>query len=133
MSFLTEHKDSCSPVKPCSNCQAVSFLRSKLGDLSFSEFIALLGEESGIPAIQIASPDTLLAELPEYRNLSERVRNCILNENLKTVEDLMRLTEAAALRMPNFGRVSLHELNGMLRSIGHRLGELPFQPRSIAS
>ncbi|MES2995031.1 MAG: DNA-directed RNA polymerase subunit alpha C-terminal domain-containing protein [Patescibacteria group bacterium] len=73
-----------------------------------------------------------LARSLEELNFSARTFNCLRNDNIKTVGDLVRQTEEGLLRMPNFGRHGLAEIKETLSSIGHCLGELPFEPRVVA-
>jgi DNA-directed RNA polymerase alpha subunit len=50
--------------------------------------------------------------------LSARARHCLRNDNIGTIDDLVQLSEAELLRIPNFGRKSLNEVKGHLRAIG---------------
>jgi DNA-directed RNA polymerase alpha subunit len=61
---------------------------------------------------------TLADELP----LSIRSANCLRNDNIVYVGDLVQRTEAAMLRTPNFGRKSLNEIKEVLATMKLRLG-----------
>jgi DNA-directed RNA polymerase subunit alpha len=57
--------------------------------------------------------------------LSVRSANCLRNENITCVGELVQKTEAELLRCPNFGRVSLNEIKEVLAEMGLRLGMNP--------
>ncbi|GAB4123843.1 MAG: DNA-directed RNA polymerase subunit alpha [Rhodothalassiaceae bacterium] len=61
--------------------------------------------------------------------LSVRSANCLKNDNIVYIGDLVQKTEAEMLRTPNFGRKSLNEIKEVLSQMGLRLGmELPGWP-----
>jgi len=61
--------------------------------------------------------------------LSVRSANCLKNDNIVYIGDLVQKTEAEMLRTPNFGRKSLNEIKEVLGHMGLRLGmELPDWP-----
>ncbi|MBM3597852.1 MAG: DNA-directed RNA polymerase subunit alpha [Alphaproteobacteria bacterium] len=71
------------------------------------------------------------AELPFNRNLlrkvdelelSVRSANCLKNDNIVYIGDLVQKTEAEMLRTPNFGRKSLNEIKEVLAQMGLHLG-----------
>lgn len=53
--------------------------------------------------------------------LSVRSANCLKNEEIVYVGDLVQKTEAELLRLPNFGRKSLNEIKSVLAGMGLRL------------
>lgn len=57
--------------------------------------------------------------------LSVRSRNCLANMNVRTLGDLIRLSENELLAFKNFGETSLHEIKQILTQKGLRLGMLP--------
>lgn len=59
--------------------------------------------------------------LTEYE-WSVRTSCCFRNEGMVTIRDLVRYTEKAILRVPNFGRKSLEEVKYFLVERGLRLG-----------
>lgn len=70
-------------------------------------------------------------ELPFNRNLlrkvdelelSVRSANCLKNDNIIYIGDLVQKTEADMLRTPNFGRKSLNEIKEVLGQMGLQLG-----------
>ena len=77
-------------------------------------------------------------ELPFNRNLlrkvdelelSVRSANCLKNDNIVYIGDLVQKTEAEMLRTPNFGRKSLNEIKEVLAQMGLHLGmEIPNWP-----
>ncbi|HEY8353083.1 MAG TPA: DNA-directed RNA polymerase subunit alpha, partial [Sphingomonadales bacterium] len=70
----------------------------------------------------------LLRKVDELE-LSVRSANCLKNDNIIYIGDLVRKTEAEMLRTPNFGRKSLNEIKEVLASMGLRLGmEVPGWP-----
>ncbi len=61
--------------------------------------------------------------------LSVRSANCLKNDNIVYIGDLVQKTEAEMLRTPNFGRKSLNEIKEVLAQMGLKLGmELPGWP-----
>ncbi len=61
--------------------------------------------------------------------LSVRSANCLKNENIVYIGDLVQKTEAEMLRTPNFGRKSLNEIKEVLSQMGLKLGmEVPGWP-----
>ena len=70
----------------------------------------------------------LLRKVDELE-LSVRSANCLKNDNIVYIGDLVQKTEAEMLRTPNFGRKSLNEIKEVLSTMGLRLGmELPAWP-----
>jgi DNA-directed RNA polymerase subunit alpha len=54
--------------------------------------------------------------------LSVRARNCLDSANLKTLADLVRLSEAEVMNLKNLGKTSLTEIKGKLAERGLSLG-----------
>ncbi|MBQ7284874.1 MAG: DNA-directed RNA polymerase subunit alpha [Alphaproteobacteria bacterium] len=70
-------------------------------------------------------------ELPFNRNLLKKVEelelsvrsaNCLKNDNIVYIGDLVQKTEAEMLRTPNFSRKSLNEIKEVLAKMGIHLG-----------
>ena len=55
--------------------------------------------------------------------LSVRARNCLKKMQIRTLGDLLKITEAELLSYKNFGETSLVEIRTMLASKGLRLGQ----------
>jgi DNA-directed RNA polymerase subunit alpha len=78
------------------------------------------------------------SELPFNKNLlrkvdelelSVRSANCLKNDNIVYIGDLVQKTEPEMLRTPNFGRKSLNEIKEVLAQMGLHLGmEIPNWP-----
>jgi DNA-directed RNA polymerase subunit alpha len=70
----------------------------------------------------------LLRKVDELE-LSVRSANCLKNDNIVYIGDLIQKTEAEMLRTPNFGRKSLNEIKEVLAQMGLHLGmEVPNWP-----
>ncbi len=72
-----------------------------------------------------------IADLPFNKNLllrvdelelSVRSANCLKNDNITYIGELVQKTEAEMLRTPNFGRKSLNEIKELLETMGLHLG-----------
>ena len=63
----------------------------------------------------------LLKKVDELE-LSVRSANCLKNDNIVYIGDLIQKTEAEMLRTPNFGRKSLNEIKEVLTNMGLHLG-----------
>ena len=85
---------------------------------------------------QILEPEfnkNLLKKVDELE-LSVRSMNCLKNDNIIYIGDLVQKTEPEMLRTPNFGRKSLNEIKEVLNSMSLYLGmEIPnWPPENIA-
>ncbi|HMK90873.1 MAG TPA: DNA-directed RNA polymerase subunit alpha [Methylocystis sp.] len=77
---------------------------------------------------QLAFNPALLKKVEELE-LSVRSANCLKNDNIVYIGDLIQKTEAEMLRTPNFGRKSLNEIKEVLAQMGLHLGmEVPGWP-----
>ena len=63
----------------------------------------------------------LLKKVDELE-LSVRSANCLKNDNIVYIGDLIQKSEGEMLRTPNFGRKSLNEIKEVLASMGLHLG-----------
>ncbi len=83
-------------------------------------------EEPETRALEEAASDlpfnrNLLRKVDELE-LSVRSANCLKNDNIVYIGDLVQKTEAEMLRTPNFGRKSLNEIKEVLTQMGLYLG-----------
>ncbi|MEO1199173.1 MAG: DNA-directed RNA polymerase subunit alpha [Pseudomonadota bacterium] len=69
----------------------------------------------------LAFNPALLKKVDELE-LSVRSANCLKNDNIVYIGDLIQKTEAEMLRTPNFGRKSLNEIKEVLAQMGLHLG-----------
>jgi hypothetical protein len=96
-----------------------------------SSFVAF-GEHKGLftailsnklsPDIKATPFNPALLRKVEELGFSERPANCLNNENVTYVSDLVQRTEAEMLRIPNFGRRSLNEIKEALAQLKLCLG-----------
>ena len=98
-------------------------------------FAARILQDQLNPFINFAEPENevedVKEELPFNRNLLKKVEelelsvrsaNCLKNDNIVYIGDLVQKTEAEMLRTPNFGRKSLNEIKEVLAKMGIHLG-----------
>ena len=84
-------------------------------------------EESKVEKKEESKPELpfspyLLKKVYDLDELSVRATNCLKNDNIVYVGDLVQKTEAEMLKTPNFGRKSLNEIKEKLAKIGLRFG-----------
>ncbi|MCP4355057.1 MAG: DNA-directed RNA polymerase subunit alpha [Proteobacteria bacterium] len=101
---------------------AIAFAAKILQDqltvfINFEELIEEPEEEEEILDINPA----LLRRVDELE-LSVRSANCLKNDNIIYIGDLVQKSIHDMLKTPNFGRKSLNEINGVLESLGLRFG-----------
>lgn len=65
---------------------------------------------------------SVFAKKVDELELSVRSANCLKNDNIVYIGDLIQKTEAEMLRTPNFGRKSLNEIKEVLANMGLHLG-----------
>jgi len=70
---------------------------------------------------ELAFNPALLKKVDELE-LSVRSANCLKNDNIVYIGDLIQKTEGEMLRTPNFGRKSLNEIKEVLATMGLHLG-----------
>ena len=78
-------------------------------------------EKSQEAVPELAFNPALLKKVDELE-LSVRSANCLKNDNIVYIGDLIQKTEAEMLRTPNFGRKSLNEIKEVLAQMGLHLG-----------
>ena len=115
---------------------AARILQDQLSLFVHFEDVAPVGASPmiGVAAAPADEGDTnqlnryLLKKVDELE-LSVRSANCLKNDNIIYIGDLVQKTEAEMLRTPNFGRKSLNEIKEVLSSMGLRLGmDIPGWP-----
>jgi len=74
-----------------------------------------------VEAAEPAFNRNLLRKVDELE-LSVRSANCLKNDNIIYIGDLVQKTEQEMLRTPNFGRKSLNEIKEVLTTMGLNLG-----------
>jgi DNA-directed RNA polymerase subunit alpha len=102
----------------------------------FDDGMAMVSVPSGVSSVSAADADHDANQLNRYLlkkvdelELSVRSANCLKNDNIIYIGDLVQKTEAEMLRTPNFGRKSLNEIKEVLSSMGLRLGmDIPGWP-----
>ena len=77
---------------------------------------------------ELPIPRPLLRKVSELE-LSVRAANCLKNDNIVYIGDLVQRTENEMLKTPNFGRKSLNEIKQVLEEMGLHLGmDVPTWP-----
>ena len=102
---------------------AVAFAARILQD-QLSIFVNFKEPSREVPQEQVtelAFNPALLKKVDELE-LSVRSANCLKNDNIVYIGDLIQKTEAEMLRTPNFGRKSLNEIKEVLAAMGLHLG-----------
>ena len=94
--------------------------------INFEEAVEARPAEDDKPELDF-NP-ALLRKVDELE-LSVRSANCMKNDNIVYIGDLIQKSEAEMLRTPNFGRKSLNEIKEVLAQMGLHLGmEAPNWP-----
>ena len=117
---------------------AARILQDQLALFVHFEDVAPTGSSAmiGMPSSQASQDEGDTNQLNRYLlkkvdelELSVRSANCLKNDNIIYIGDLVQKTEAEMLRTPNFGRKSLNEIKEVLSSMGLRLGmDIPGWP-----
>jgi DNA-directed RNA polymerase subunit alpha len=87
----------------------------------FVNFEEAREEETAPPVPQLPFNPALLKRVDELE-LSVRSANCLKNDNVVYIGDLIMKSEGEMLRTPNFGRKSLNEIKEVLATMGLYLG-----------
>lgn len=112
---------------------AVSVIRTQLehflesAEIPFNEISRLPEEEKKEESVQPQEiskslPVDLLLKSIDELELPVRAHNCLLNAGVKRVIDLVNLTVDKALKIKNFGRKSLKEVEESLKGVGLSFG-----------
>ena len=102
----------------------------------FDEGLTMTSAPTGVASVSAGESEADANQLNRYLlkkvdelELSVRSANCLKNDNIIYIGDLVQKTEAEMLRTPNFGRKSLNEIKEVLSSMGLRLGmDIPGWP-----
>ncbi len=131
MPFLNAHLENCSPLLPCINCKCVAFLRSKLLPADFSDLLTLFDVGDSCSSTKIGTAITpvpfnsILESLPNYQDLTARMKECMRNMNIETVGDLILSDTTDLQGITGLGAVSLRTLEEFVLSIGYQLDVPP--------
>jgi DNA-directed RNA polymerase subunit alpha len=79
-------------------------------------------KDTGVEAREELPFNPALLRKVDELELSVRSANCLKNDNIVYIGDLIQKTEAEMLRTPNFGRKSLNEIKEVLATLGLHLG-----------
>ena len=110
--------------------EAVSLAAKILQDQSqaFVSFEEVPEEEKEAEKPTIGINPLLLKKVDDLE-LSVRSANCLKNDNIYYIGDLIQKSENEMMNTPNFGRKSLNEIKNILAQMGLKLGvELPDWP-----
>jgi hypothetical protein len=116
-----------------------NFGRKSLNELK--EVLAQVGLHLGLAVpdwppldIEVLSPQAArLLDRVDELELSVRSANCLRNDGINYVGELVQKSEAEMLRTPNFGRRSLNEIKELLAASGLHLGmDLSRWPEALA-
>ena len=117
---LTMHLETDGTVSPeDALAYAAQILRDQLSifvNFDVPDAISRAEVESGLEI------NPLLLKKVDELELSVRSANCLKNDNLVYIGDLIQKTEAEMLRTPNFGRKSLNEIKEVISGMGLHLG-----------
>jgi DNA-directed RNA polymerase subunit alpha len=78
-------------------------------------------ESDQLGGVKGVSPELLLKPIEELE-LSVRAHNCLINAGIKRILDLVNLNEDEALKIKNFGRISLGEVKESMKAFGLSFG-----------
>ena len=79
-------------------------------------------DEVSAPAVEEPTLNVNLLRKVEELELSVRSANCLKNDEIIYIGDLVQKTESEMLRTPNFGRKSLNEIKEILTTMNLELG-----------
>jgi DNA-directed RNA polymerase alpha subunit len=99
-------------------CRYYEFGRYSTGSIFQNDPIK---DDAPPPREKVSFTNIFLLKVGELE-LSVRSANCLKNDNIVHIGDLVQKTEAEMLRTPNFGRKSLTEIKEVLEQLGLRFG-----------
>ena len=88
--------------------------------INFDENIQIAGDNEKEEEVITCNP--LLLKKVDELELSVRSQNCLKNEDIFYIGDLVKRSENDMLRTPNFGRKSLNEIKSILQSMDLNFG-----------
>lgn len=122
------HLSGCSPIDPCINCKSVASLKRALRPESFERLLELMDDGKSLEVWRqeqepsyAAMKKILMTHIDELE-ISIRPVICLKNEDIVYVAQLCQKTESELLKIANFGRKALHEIQEVLSRMGLRLG-----------
>ncbi|QQR70033.1 MAG: DNA-directed RNA polymerase subunit alpha [Alphaproteobacteria bacterium] len=98
----------------------VTFEEPRIADAASSLIESPIVERAA-GVVEASFNRNLLRRVDELE-LTVRSGNCLKNENIIYIGDLVQMTESQMLRTPNFGRKSLNEIKEILTRMGLNLG-----------
>ncbi|MEK6852297.1 MAG: DNA-directed RNA polymerase subunit alpha C-terminal domain-containing protein [Nanoarchaeota archaeon] len=133
--FGGDIKSTYDYLKAFSNMFDTTFSNVQIGDFSPKEYLGSLKSSTdsymerlliearrraiyGIPTGQRISVEQSNKMRVEDMDFSVRTLNCLRMEDVKTVEDLIKLSVAELMGIRNFGTSSLNEVNEKLAALG---------------
>lgn len=100
-------------------------IASKILRTQFDQFISFDESVDEVPPSQnevdVPFNQSLLLKIDELE-FSVRAMNCLKNDNIVYIGDLVQRTESDMLKTPNFGRKSLNEIKEVLQKLNLTLG-----------
>jgi DNA-directed RNA polymerase subunit alpha len=109
--------------------EAAKILRRHLSPfLQYADMGTAVQSESGLPADELlpgadSEEKRRKLELPiSSLDLSSRASNCLEGQEIRTIIELVRRSEADLLKVRNFGKTTLLEIKTKLREFGLSLG-----------
>ncbi|MFQ6778189.1 MAG: DNA-directed RNA polymerase subunit alpha [Alphaproteobacteria bacterium] len=102
--------------------------------INFEDPAQLAGPSDEEKAKDVLPFDPKLLKHVDELELSVRANNCLKNDKINWLGELVQKTEADMLKTPNFGRKSLNEIKAQLEAMGLGLGmEVPgWPPENVA-
>ena len=102
--------------------------RLYIKDVMASKAMVIDDEDDAVMDKQSAMLDTPVTDF----DLSVRTRNALRKMNIRTLADLVRMTEAELRNFKNFGEASIEEIKSMLAQRGLRLGQVADEEQTAA-
>lgn len=120
LTMRVETNGAVSPMEAISS--AARILQEQLRLFGVSRHSEQPGIEERISMATPSFDPNLLKKVDELE-LSVRSANCLKNDNIVYIGDLIQKTEGEMLRTPNFGRKSLNEIKEVLERLNLELGQ----------